>query len=377
MNDKKYTYTLYIILVVICCTIGIQIYWNFKNYLFNKQQLIKDVQISLDKAVDDYYTDLAEKTTLGLEFNDDSENMKSNHDDFITNVARSIDSVNKNHGSLKSLRFNMDSLKGLKIYRGIEADSIMRVQNDTNIKARINFPESDQNQWKNTKDTLNLSKFKILTSKIVFSIRSDSVNMNQIDSLLKGDLTRKNIPIDYHLQFLEAQAVHHDKKVIEKDSIHATNQLSVVSNSSFLPKGSSLKIYFDNINWAVFKRIISGVIISLILVLAVISCLFYLLHIINNQKQLAEIKNDLISNITHEFKTPIATIGVALESIKNFRAIEDKEKTTQYLNISEDHLGKLNLMVEKLLETATLDSNHLDLKKEKTDIKSMVEHVVE
>jgi len=45
---------------------------------------------------------------------------------------------------------------------------------------------------------------------------------------------------------------------------------------------------------------------------------------------LAEVKNDLISNITHEFKTPIATISVALESIKNFNVIEDKEKTKNY-----------------------------------------------
>jgi len=59
---------------------------------------------------------------------------------------------------------------------------------------------------------------------------------------------------------------------------------------------------------------------------------------------LAEVKNDLISNITHEFKTPIATIGVALESIKDFNGIEDKEKTKKYLNMSSDQLSKLNTM---------------------------------
>jgi len=52
-----------------------------------------------------------------------------------------------------------------------------------------------------------------------------------------------------------------------------------------------------------------------------------LLKIIKHQKQLAEVKNDLISNITHEFKTPIATISVAIESIKDFDIINDKDKT--------------------------------------------------
>ena len=112
--------------------------------------------------------------------------------------------------------------------------------------------------------------------------------------------------------------------------------------------------------------------ISSILVLAVISCLFYLLKIIRNQKQLAEVKNDLISNITHEFKTPIATIGVALESISNFNGIDDKEKTKKYINMSSDQLNKLNLMVEKLLETATLDSDNLSLNKELININDLL-----
>ena len=119
-----------------------------------------------------------------------------------------------------------------------------------------------------------------------------------------------------------------------------------------------------------------GVFISLILILAVIGCLFYLLKIINHQKQLAEVKNDLISNITHEFKTPIATISVALESIKSFNAIKDKEKTKNYLDMSSDQLEKLNTMVEKLLETATLDSENLELNQETLNITQLIENLV-
>ena len=66
MNDKRYQWILYAIVTVIVVTIGIQVFWNYKNYQANKQQLINDVQASLDKAVDDYYADLAERTTLGI-----------------------------------------------------------------------------------------------------------------------------------------------------------------------------------------------------------------------------------------------------------------------------------------------------------------------
>ena len=66
MNDKRYKWILYTIVAVIVATIGIQVYWNYKNYQTNKQQLLNEVQISLDKAVDDYYAALAERTTFGF-----------------------------------------------------------------------------------------------------------------------------------------------------------------------------------------------------------------------------------------------------------------------------------------------------------------------
>ena len=143
---------------------------------------------------------------------------------------------------------------------------------------------------------------------------------------------------------------------------------NMVQLSNILKQNESLEIAYPNATKIILKRSALSILISTILVLAVISCLLYLLKIIKNQKQLAEVKNDLISNITHEFKTPIATIGVAIESIKNFNVIDDKEKTKTYLDMSNNQLSKLNIMVEKLLETATLDSDSLNLEKDNYNI---------
>ncbi|MGY8910699.1 MAG: sensor histidine kinase [Flavobacteriales bacterium] len=96
----------------------------------------------------------------------------------------------------------------------------------------------------------------------------------------------------------------------------------------------------------------------------------------NQQKELAINKNDLISNITHEFKTPIATVSTAIEAIQNFNVLDDKEKTKKYLAMSALQLKKLHQMVEKLLETATLDSEQLLLKKETIDVVEMTERLV-
>lgn len=127
-------------------------------------------------------------------------------------------------------------------------------------------------------------------------------------------------------------------------------------------------MFHDETTFDVLKKSFTGILISFLLALVIISTLFYLLKVINSQKELAAIKNDLISNITHEFKTPITTISTALEAIENFNAMNDKTKTKKYLNLSSQQLNKLHLMVEKLLETATLDSEQLMLKKSAQNI---------
>ena len=112
-------------------------------------------------------------------------------------------------------------------------------------------------------------------------------------------------------------------------------------------------MYFDNASLIILKRGMVDLLISLLISVSVVGSLLYLYRIINQQKQLAEIKNDLISNITHEFKTPIATVTSALEGIANFNQQNDPEKTAKYLDMSNDQLKKLNLMVEKLLSCLT------------------------
>jgi len=238
-------------------------------------------------------------------------------------------------------------------------------------------------KWENIDSTDSLkvekSDFEVLTSKIVISIKNDSLDLKKVDSLLKSDLDRKNINLDYSLEYNDSIKVNTNYKVITHD--HKRNGhkliLSNTSMSTFLPKNSELKILYENENWVVLQKSLSGIVISTLLVLAVISCLFYLLKIIKEQKQIAEVKNDLISNITHEFKTPIATIGVALESIQSFDVLKDADKTKSYLKMSNEQLSKLNTMVEKLLETATLDSENLELNLDSYNISEVITSSIE
>ncbi|NRD23310.1 two-component sensor histidine kinase [Winogradskyella litoriviva] len=366
MNNKRYIWILYTIIAVILITISIQVYWNYKNYQANKQQLINDVQVSLDKAVDDYYTALAERTTFSVFFDKDRNLNSLKEDQKLSSILKNLNETDKEFTNLNEIEAN--SIDGITIIKGLKADSLMlqkRIKNNEHL-----FSEPPKT------DSLKALKIEMLTSKVMFSINNDSLDLKKIDSLLYNELKRKNISVDFELQFENGTITENfisSNLSTTNNSVFSNNEiLSTTSKSTFLPDNSALHIGFTNTTKVILKRILGGMLISTLLILAVIGSLFYLLKIIRDQKQLAEIKNDLISNITHEFKTPIATISAAIESINSFNAIDDKKKTKKYLNMSSEQLGKLNIMVEKILETATLDSNNVELKKENFNISELL-----
>ena len=89
-----------------------------------------------------------------------------------------------------------------------------------------------------------------------------------------------------------------------------------------------------------------------------------------NQRRLAIIKNEFISNITHELKTPIATVTVAVEALRNFNALRDPEKTKEYLDISATEMQRLSLLVDKVLRLSMFENSEIELKKENFDLAS-------
>jgi two-component system phosphate regulon sensor histidine kinase PhoR len=366
MNDNRYRWILYTIVAVIIGTIAIQIYWNYKNYLVNKQQLTNDVQHSLDKAVESYYANLAENNTIAFAYDIDDTNFMEQRK--LDSLIHTIEISGNSTKSLDSV--DIELIDGLSVFRGIETDSFLKSLR----KSHIQFPKTPSKSIlkRFSIDSTSQFNFRRLTSKVVLSMTSDTLQLKDIDSLFREELTHKKLDINYGFthENLEGKTIYLNPDIVKSAT------LKTKTKSPFLDHTGTLTVHFSNETRIILGRILSGILISTLLILAVISCLFYLLKIIKHQKQLAEVKNDLISNITHEFKTPIATISVAIESIRDFDIINDKDKTKKYLDMSGDQLSKLNLMVEKLLETATLDSDNLELNKEEINVTELLKSIV-
>jgi two-component system phosphate regulon sensor histidine kinase PhoR len=100
------------------------------------------------------------------------------------------------------------------------------------------------------------------------------------------------------------------------------------------------------------------------------------LYQILEQKKISEIKTDFINNMTHEFKTPIATINLALDAIKNPKIINDNEKVHRYINMIKEENRRMNTQVENVLKISKLENNQLSLTLDDVDIHDVIEETI-
>jgi len=367
MDAKKQHWTLYFITATIVLTIAVQLYWNYNNYSENKQRVQNEIQSSLDIAIDEYYTDLSKSNFFTI-IDYDSINSKSS---FLKDFWNEDINSSKSKVSISSIKISSD-------YKG-NVSSIPKILDSIFITDTIEFEFNDEKitPKKSTKYRPEKQKIKISSDSLKFlkgiqsvaiALNNDDINFTRLDSIFTNQLSKKGIKTPHYLVLLEK-----DIKVGGSNKAKDI-ELSLFSNSksTFLRPGQNLRAYYKDPTIQALKKSSTGILLSFLLSISVIFCLIYLLKIISNQKELAEIKNDLINNITHEFKTPIATISTAVEAIESFNVLDNKEKTKQYAAISAFQLKKLHQMVEKLLETATLDSESLMLQKEPTNIVDLI-----
>jgi signal transduction histidine kinase len=374
MNLKKQHWTLYSITATIILTIAVQLYWNYNNYVDNKQRVKNEIQSSLDTAIDEYYTNLSKSNFFAIIDYDSINNKSSFLKDFWNEDINSSESKVSISSIKISSDYNGDTYvskipkKLAEIYGSsiFITDTINFEYNDKKVTPKTSTKyQQEVQRLKINSDSL---KFLKGIQSVAIALNNDDINFTKLDSIFTNQLSKKGIKTPHYLILI-------DKDIKVGGSNKAKDiELSLFSNSksTFLRPDQNLRAYYEDPTIQALKKSSTGILLSLLLSLSVIFCLIYLLKIISTQKELAEIKNDLINNITHEFKTPIATISTAVEAIESFNVADNKEKTKQYAAISAFQIKKLHVMVEKLLETATLDSESLMLQKEPTNIVDLI-----
>jgi len=234
--------------------------------------------------------------------------------------------------------------------------------------------------------------------------QSSSSNMgkdyiHKVDELINGLISRVNQPkvidFDLLLQILEDELAFigidndynlaisnlNNKVIYYKDpeTLEATVMFGykspVILSSISNPYFTHLYIYKKGAlliqkTWIVLLS-------SLLLVVIILACFAYALYIIFDQKKVSEIKNDFVNNMTHELKTPISTVSLALEAMDSFDVRKDETKTLKYIDISRREIKRLSTMVEKVLNIARYEKGEIVLKREYHSINQIVENVID
>jgi len=213
------------------------------------------------------------------------------------------------------------------------------MENFMNMAISNMFPEGSH---------LELEKLKEICSSELRKRKIRSKFQFEIEDLFRGTKIRYPNKANY---VPAAQSIQYKVGSVG----HSRISLSISNIDSYI---------FSNLKWSLGATII--------LILFNAGCLFYMLYTIIHQKQVSEMRNDFVSNMTHEFKTPIATISAANEAITTFKSMGAIDRIDKYIDISKNETKKLNNLVEEILNISVYDKKEFDLKLEKVDINELI-----
>jgi len=201
------------------------------------------------------------------------------------------------------------------------------------------------------------------------------VSRRYLSKLLDKKLNENNIDIDFEY------AIYH-KDLATKVQ---TENFELYTESTF-----EVPIFLDSNDESEYKLYVnfperSKFILSSILGMTLLSVIFITIIIIAytsaiyqliKQRKISQIKTDFINNMTHEFKTPIATINLALDAIRNPKIINDEDKVKRYLKMIKDENKRMHAQVENVLRISKLEKNELNISKDKVDLHDIIEDAI-
>jgi two-component system phosphate regulon sensor histidine kinase PhoR len=127
----------------------------------------------------------------------------------------------------------------------------------------------------------------------------------------------------------------------------------------------------------VFESLWLPIISAIVFTLLIMTAFYLTVRTMLRQKKLSEIKNDFINNMTHEFKTPLATISLAVDALRNEKVVNDKEKMSYFSTIIKEENKRMNRQVETILKAALMDKQEVQLLLRPLHAHQVIKDVVE
>lgn len=204
--------------------------------------------------------------------------------------------------------------------------------------------------------------------------KKNADSQNIIINLIADTLKPKELKQKYQAKLLKQQITVPFEVAITKASKVDTTISAVRAQVPF--DGIMYQANFADTDWFLIRKIFPQILFSIFLI-TITSLSFWLIYRnLQQQSRLTALKNDFVSNITHELKTPISTVSVAIEALSNFNVLQNPTQTKEYLEISKNELNRLSILVDKVLKMSVFEQKELVLNTDNVNFSSLVESVL-
>ncbi|HAQ65167.1 MAG TPA: hypothetical protein DCR43_04845 [Bacteroidales bacterium] len=195
--------------------------------------------------------------------------------------------------------------------------------------------------------------------------------------MLAHNLQSRNIELPFEYALITGK----NDTLNQSEAFHLTSpQKSYQTNlfpERFLQTGDRLALFFPGRKRHILGQMGFMLAGSLGFTLLIVSAFISTVLIILRQKKISEIKSDFINNMTHEFKTPIATISLATDAIVNPRVLSDGERVRYYTGVIREENRRMNNQVESILKMALLEKKDFGLRLEQQDVHELISRAIE
>ncbi len=242
-----------------------------------------------------------------------------------------------------------------KISEGVDGNS----KTETKIESFSRLRDYERNQFENF-----ISEVAALTP--IYK----RVGVDEIKDLITKELQERGLKSDFEFAVYSNNL---ETKVRSKNfKLEPESTYIVPLFVNDLKSSYDLYVDFSGKRQLVLSSILGMAILSLVFTSVIILAYGSAISQIYKQRQISQIKSDFINNMTHEFKTPIATINLALDSLKNPKVKDNREFLERYLGMIRDENRRMHAQVENVLRISKLEKNELNLSKEPIDLQEVI-----
>lgn len=395
--DKKRQYLITSFIAVALVTlVAIQLFWIKQSMSQEQKDFNKKARNALDRVAirHEKAEDFRKYKALW------KQNFKGHYQDMLKQEFQNVMSIHeevtirdtvikvgdKDYNYLIITGKTVDSLTGLKAEHQVLAKNVKEFEELISPEGNANNQKNDVNgipvKWGTAETQELFKKSKYISELMVQAFRNDlflgateRVDLNLLDSILQDEFKKEDLDMGYHFQVIDQtnELIKSKIKLAHYDKNKLKNAYEVrLFPGDMFSEAITLKVEFPFLNRYLWEGL-WGVILVVALVIFIMIATFTLMYkTLISQRNLSEMKNDFISNMTHEFKTPISTIALACEALVDKDMGDASERSTAFVSMIDEENKRLEALVESILQSAVMDKGELRLHLEKVEFNSLV-----